>query len=193
MIDNPRKAWRQVFEEKPPLVETLRRYIEEHIAEDEQVVAAMDGTALSRLTGRVFNWKQPPWGVGRSFSKNFLSPEGVKLIVVRSQWPYLTREVTWTMEILEALSRKELKAEEIVWKIPDTRYRGAYPFPYARDRQVWPKVQNLRGYLLKHPVTAEEAQKIMARASEKLLRPEGVSEKALPDLIWGYEESASSK
>ncbi|MGE4158159.1 MAG: hypothetical protein AB7F75_03595 [Planctomycetota bacterium] len=165
-------------------LEGLALWLKDSVKEGEQVICAMDGTALELMTGLTFNWRVPEWGAGRALAPNLKSPEGVKYVVLRTQHPFLTREVTWTNEILRGLEKGWLKGQPVILPFDDVKYFNS-PFPFTMHRQSWPSVTALQVWVLDHPVTAVEAQKLLPLRDRRLLRPPGLDPLLDPDEVWG--------
>jgi hypothetical protein len=191
MIKNSQMAWAQVADTKSDFLQQQIKFLKEHLNETDQVAVAMDATALDRLGGLRINWKKPPWAEKqqREMTPNFNSPEGVKAVIVRQQWAYLSRSATWVNQILRGIEEGWIEAKAHDLDVLDLKYFN-YPVAFSKHRQSWPVVTPLRIWVLRSPITAEQAERLMALEA-LLRRPEGLDSDQYPDDIWGWPLNAS--
>lgn len=176
---NSALAWQQVRETDNDFLEEQAFFLKEYLQEGDHFSAAMDATTLQRLTGLTVNWKKPQWAIDSNISMadNFNSPQGIKAVIVRAQWPYVTRGSTWSNEIVQAIEEGWIKARRHTFNHLDLKYNN-YPFAFSQHRQSWPRVKACRVWLLDKRVDENQAKRLMSlkRVDVKVNRD---------DMAWG--------
>ena len=86
--------------------------------------------------------------------------------------------------MVRTINQGWLVARKVKTDIDDSRFWNQ-PFPFAKDRQAWPKVDKINIWLFKQRIDFNDGQAAAMKQSPELIPPKGVQPDDL-NLVMGW-------